>query len=56
MHLGGGRSIRALGDVCVLMQGNPTVTRGQGAFGRNRAIWKNFTTSVFDTANCWASP
>jgi phage terminase large subunit len=45
--------IRAGGDVRVLMQGNPTVTGGhyQDAFGRNRAIWKTFTISAFDTPN-----
>ena len=45
--------IRASGDVRVLMQGNPTVTGGhyENAFGRNRAIWKTFTISAFDTPN-----
>ena len=45
--------IRASGDVRVLMQGNPTVPGGhyQDAFGRNRAIWKTFTISAFDTPN-----
>ena len=45
--------IRAGGDVRVLMQGNPTVTGGpyQDAFTRNRAIWKTFTISAFDTPN-----
>jgi hypothetical protein len=45
--------IRAGGDVRVLMRGNPTVTGGQyqDAFGRNRAIWKTFTISAFDTPN-----
>jgi hypothetical protein len=45
--------IRAGGDVRVLMQGNPTVTDGhyQDAFVRNRAIWKTFTISAFDTPN-----
>jgi hypothetical protein len=35
------------------MHGNPTVTGGhyQDAFGRNRAIWKTFTISAFDTPN-----
>ena len=45
--------IRAGGDVRILMLGNPVVPSGPffDAFTRERASWKTFTISAFDTPN-----
>ena len=45
--------ILASGDSHLLLLGNPTVSSGYfyDAFGRNRAAWKTFTISAFDTPN-----
>jgi phage terminase large subunit len=45
--------ILAGGDTLLLLLGNPTVTGGYfyDAFTRNRATWKTFTISAFDTPN-----
>ena len=45
--------ILASGDSHLLLLGNPTVNSGYfyDAFGRNRAAWKTFTISAFDTPN-----
>jgi hypothetical protein len=50
--------IRAGGQVHVLAIGNPTVASGpfHEAFTSNRAAWKTFTISSFDTPNLQGLP
>jgi phage terminase large subunit len=45
--------ILASGDSHLLLLGNPTVNTGYfyDSFGRNRAAWRTFTISAFDTPN-----